>query len=158
MDSIILQNTVTSLLKKTDEQQKQLLRHFTKMPEESKINVMGINRNTFHHLRQTNQDVDLSTLSYVSLIISIDKYQTKSSDLDKNVIEIRSKVFPKYPKKNKLLNKWALVKELKDDKGLSFRQISEYLRKYQKLSIAHSTIYELWKDIENKKGITNDNR
>ena len=158
MNSALLQNTVTNLLKKTDKEQKQLLRHFTKMPPESKMKVMGIKREIFHPLRQNNQGIDLSILSYVSLILSIEKYQVGSSDLDKNVIEIRSNSFPKHPKKNKLLNKWALVKELKEEKDLSFRQISEYLKKYHKLSIAHSTIYELWQELENIKGITNDKR
>ena len=128
------------------------------MPEESKIKVMSLNRDIFHPLRQNNQEVDLSTLSYVSLILSIDKYQEESSDLDKNVIEIRSNSFPKHPKKNKLLNRWALVKELREEKDLSFRQISEYLKKYHKLSIAHSTIYELWQELENKEGRKNDDR
>mgnify|MGYP000355483912 CR=1 FL=1 len=41
------------------------------------------------------------------------------------------------------------VKELKNDIGYSFRNISEYFKKYHRFSIAHTTIQNKWKKLEN---------
>lgn len=65
---------------------------------------------------------------------------------------MRLKSFREYPKKDKLIGKWALIKELKTVKKLSWREISQYLKKYHKLDVAHSTIYDLWKKLEKEEG------
>lgn len=148
MDAVVMHSTVTRLLKKTDEEQKICLRGFVKMPLESKMKVMELNRDVFYPLKQENKDIPLPILSYVAMILAIEKYRDQTSGLDKNMIDVRAKSFRKQPKRDKLIGKWALIRSLKNDKNLSFRQISNYLKKYHKLSVVHSTIYDLWCEFE----------
>lgn len=146
-----MRSIVVRLLKKTDEEQKAILRAFVSMPLESKMKAMELNRNIFYPLKQENRDIPLPILSYVAMILAIEKYRAQTTGLDKNVIDVRAKSFRKQPKRDKLIGKWALIRSLKNDKNLSFRQISNYLKKYHKLSVAHSTIYDLWRELEVEK-------
>ncbi|MFA5454780.1 MAG: hypothetical protein WC272_05625 [Sulfurimonas sp.] len=148
MSELSNHNTVVRLLKKTDEEQKSILRAFASIPLESKVIIMELNRDVFYPLKQENKDVPLPILSYVAMILAIEQYRDQTSGLDKNVIDVRAKSFRKQPKRDKLLGKWALVKLLKNDENLSFRQISNYLQKYHKLNVVHSTIYDLWNELE----------
>jgi len=141
-------NTVVRLLKKTDEEQKAILRSFLKMPLESRVKAMEESRAIFYPLKENNKDVPLHLLSYVSLVLAIVKYQHITDDIKKYTVAIRSKSYRKQPKRDKLLGKWALIKLLKNDENLSFRQIAAYLYKYHKLSVVHSTIYDLWCELE----------
>jgi len=47
MDADLLHSTITRLLKKTDIEQKQVLRSLIKMPIESRVKVMEISKDTF---------------------------------------------------------------------------------------------------------------
>lgn len=151
MSELSNHNTVVRLLKKTDEEQKAILRAFASIPLEAKVMIMEFNRDVFYPLRQENRDIPLPILSYAALILAIEKYRAQTTGLDKNVIDVRAKSFRKQPKRDKLIGKWALIRSLKNDKNLSFRQISIYLKKYHKLSVAHSTIYDLWRELEIRK-------
>jgi hypothetical protein len=146
-----MRSIVVRLLKKTDEEQKAILRAFVSMPLESKMKAMELNRNIFYPLKQENRDIPLPILSYVAMILAIEKYRAQTTGLDKNVIDVRAKSFRKQPKRDKLLGKWALIRSLKNDKNLSFRQISNYLKRFHKLSVVHSTIYDLWRELEIRK-------
>lgn len=147
MDVLNMQKAVERLLKKTDEEQKQSLRKLIKMPLEGRVKVLEINRGIFYPLREMNKDLDVSLLSYISLIKSVEKYQENTNDLDRNVVELRSKSIRIHPKRDKVIGYWALIKELKN-KGLSYRKIAAYLKKYHKLEVVHSTIYDLWNELE----------
>ncbi len=144
---------VTRLVKKTDEEQKAILRSFVKMPLESRVKIMEESRAIFYPLKEENKDVSLQILSYASLILAIVKYQDVADDVQKHIVTMRSKSFRKQPKRDKLLGRWALIKSLKNDENLSFRQIAAYLQKYHKLSVVHSTIHDMWCELEvTKKG------
>jgi len=151
---IAIQNQVTYILKTTDEEDKQALRSFVKMPLLSRVKVFEEQKKVFHSIKaRITEDVSLSVLSYSSLVIAINKYNNSIDVVDKNILEIRSKTVRKFAKKEKLLAKWALIKELKNSQGLSFREIVKYLKKYHKLEVVHSTVYDLWKELEcNEKG------
>ena len=154
-----MRSIVVRLLKKTDEEQKSILRAFASIPLESKVIIMELNRDVFYPLKQENKDVPLPILSYVAMILAIEKYRAQTSKLDKNIINVRAKSFRKQPKREKLLGKWAIIKSLKNDEGLSFRQIATYLQKYHKLSVVHSTIYDMWCELEiTKKGEKENDR
>jgi len=153
MDITLLQNQVTQLLKSTNEEQKQTLRVFSKMPLESRVKVFEGHKKTLYSLRDKHNKVDISILSYASFILAVNQYVSDTSDIDKNTLDLRTRSMRKFAKREKLLGKWALIKELKNVKGLSFRQIAKYLKKYHKLEVVHSTVYDLWKELkENKKG------
>lgn len=54
---------------------------------------------------------------------------------------------PKARKKEKLLQYYPLVKQLKQA-NTSYRDISDYLLKYHKFKISYSTVYKLYNKIE----------
>ena len=148
-----MQNKITNLLRMTYEQQKQILRSFSKLPIEACIQVFQGHRQIFYTLKNSHKNTDLAILSYISFVLSVNEYITNTTDIDKNSLDVRAKSIRRFGKREKLLSKWALIKELKNDKDLSFRQIVKYLQKYHKLGVAHSTVYDLWKELEeNKKG------
>jgi len=142
---------VEKLLKMTNEQQKEILRFFVKLPLEFKLEVYDNNRNIFHKLREKEPDISLSILSYSALVLSIKLHQNGTHALDRNVINIRSKSIRRQPKRDILIGKWSLVKELKNKKKLSLRQICNYLKKYHKIDVASSTLHALWHEFETKK-------
>lgn len=148
-----IEKVLQVIIKQTLEQQNQLLRYYSKLPLESKVNIMEIKRKLFYKIHQNNSVTPIGVLLYAALILSIEKFKDEISEIDKNTLEIRSKEFRKQPKREKLISYWALVKSLKNDKDLSFRQISTYLEKYHKFRVAHSVIYELWQifEIKNKE-------
>lgn len=148
---------ITRLLKSGQEEQKASLRKFIKLSIDEKIEVFEIQRDTFYKIKQVNKDVSIHVLSYVAHIKAINKYHSDVKNIDRFAAKIRERTFKKQPKKDKLLGCWALVKTLKNDKNLSFRQISKYLKKYHKFEVVHSTIYDLWKELENKKKGENKN-
>lgn len=150
---------VMRLLKITDEEQKAILRSFVKMPLESRVKVMEESRAIFYPLKEENKDMALQVLSYASLILAIVKYKDTTDALKRHTVAIRSKSYRKQPKRDKLLGKWALIKSLKNDENLSFRQIAAYLQKYHKLSVVHSTIHDMWCELEmSKKGEKENDR
>jgi len=153
MEGVLLENQVTQLLKSTNEEQKQTLRVFSKMPLESRIKVFTGHKKMIYASKDKYRGIDISVLSYTSFILAVNQYVSAITDIDKNTLDIRTNSLRKFTKREKLLSKWALIKELKTDKGLSFRQIAKYLKKYHKLEVVHSTIFDLWKEFEeNKKG------
>jgi len=153
MDITLLENQVTQLLKSTNEEQKQTLRFFSKMPLESRVRVFERHKQTLYSLRDKHNKVDIPILSYASFILAVDQYVSTITEIDKNTLDLRAKSMRKFAKREKLLTKWALIKELKNVKKLSFRQIATYLKKYHKLEVVHSTVYDLWKELEeNKEG------
>lgn len=136
------------IVKTTEEAQKQILRKFVNLPIGSKLEIMKLNRNIFYKFREKHQDVSMEILSYTSLLKAIEKFCEKQPELDLNIVKMRSKTVKKQPKQDRLLDRWALIKELKS-KNLSYREVSKYLKKYHKLDVAHSTIYAMWQELEN---------
>ena len=51
-------------------------------------------------------------------------------------------------KREKLLNLWSKVQELKGE-GFSFRAISDYLLGHHRFEVSHTYIRNLWKELEN---------
>lgn len=151
MDVTQLENKVAQLLKLTNEQQKQTLRVFSKMPLESRVKVFEWHKKMIYELKDKHREVDISILSYTSFILAVNQYITDTTDIDKNTLALRATSIRKFAKREKLLSKWALIKELRNVKGLSFRQIAKYLKKYHKLEVVHSTVYDLWKELEYNK-------
>lgn len=148
-----------------EEQQNALLRLFSRLSLSLKIDIFTNQKKIFFKLKEKNSDVDLSILTYCALILSIENYANEKndfeklriSDLDKNQIlkftSNKAKLFISkqariQTKRDKLLKFWAVVKTLKEKENFSFRQICDYLKKYHKLDVAHSTIYNLYVELE----------
>lgn len=158
---------IEHLLKMSLEQQKSTLRYFSRCPPEISIQILVNKIAIFHKLRQENADVDKGVIEYCTLILSIKSHHEDELSLkDKSfagmdIEEIRSisqkkanhfirSIKKPDPKREKLLGYWAVVRSLKLEQNFSFRQIALYMIKYHKLSVAHSTIYQLWQELENE--------
>ena len=135
----------------TEEQQNALLRFFARISIEKKLEVMEDSRKKFYKLKEKNKESTLRELSYISLLKSIKSLQNNSSDIELKLIKMRCRNVKIAKKREKVIAKWSLIKTLKKEQGLSFRQISQYLEKFHKLKVAHSLIFELWQKIENNK-------
>jgi len=107
------------------------------MPLESRIKVFTGHKKMIYASKDKYRGIDISVLSYTSFILAVNQYVSAITDIDKNTLDIRTNSLRKFTKREKLLSKWALIKELK----------------YHKLEVVHSTIFDLWKEFEeNKKG------
>ena len=131
------------------EQQKQLLRFFSRVVLETKLKIMQTQREIFHILKNLHKDKDIdnATLTYSSLVISISAERKNSNS---NAKIFKAKKFRRSSKKEKILEKWAIVKSLKNNEKLSFRQISAYLQKYYRFNVSYSLIHKIWSELEEK--------
>lgn len=147
---ILSSSGFVAITKLTTEQQNQLLRYLAKQALENKVKIMEINRDIFYPLKQKYSDVSVAVLSYSSLVLAIQKFKNQTSEVDLNAVNIRTKSFRRQPKKDRLIGYWALVKTLRNENNLSFRQIAQYLKKYHKFDISHSVIFDSWSEFETK--------
>lgn len=144
------------IIKKTIIEQRRLLKFFAKMNLIQQKEIINNQRTIFHKLKNiTQKNIDNSTLTLASLIISIDTFILAQNNTELNFIKFNNKNIKKY-KTEKLLTYWSIVKELKVKKNMSFREISNFLKKYHKLEISYSLIYKVWSEIE-KNHFTIDN-
>lgn len=145
METIKQTENITKL---TNETQSQLIRAFARLPTEERPVVMKLQKSLFHALRQKYNEVSLELLSYTSLILAIKEQQDGLHEVDKKSFVIKRHTRRKSRAKEKLLGYWALIKTLKLEKQMSFRDIASYLQKYHKFEVTHSTVYELWREFE----------
>jgi len=142
------------ITKLNQESQNQRLRLFAKVDISTKLKILQLQKQIFHKLKNSYCDVDNVVLTLSSIILAVDGIAKELNIVHLNAIKLRGKNNTSKIKRQKLLRYWAIVKTLKLEQKMSFRQISEYFLKYHKLKISYSTIYELWKELEentNKK-------
>jgi len=142
---------VEKLTKINLETQNQILRLFVKVDISTKLKILEQQKSSFHILKSTYVDVDNAILTLVSLILATDSV-TKSIDrVNLNAIKLRGKNNKAKIKRQRVLGYWAIVRTLKIEQKMSFRNISTYFAKYHKLEVSYSTIYDLWIELEKKK-------
>ena len=88
-----------------------------------------------------------------SLVLAIDAVDKELDDVNLNAIKLRGKNNKAKIKRQKVLGYWAIVRTLKLEQNMSFRDIATYFAKYHKLDVAHTTIHGLWKELENNTNI-----
>lgn len=144
-------NEIQKLTQLSDEAQNQQLRFFARANLEIRLKILTNQKQIFHKLKGLHTNIDNVLLTLSSLLIAI-KEETYSLDhVDMNLIKLRGQNNKRRLKRDILLGYWAIIKKLKHDESMSFREISEYLRKYHHQEIAYSTIYAVWQEIEEKK-------
>ena len=84
-----------------------------------------------------------------SLVLAIDSVVKELDDVSFNAIKLRGKNNKNKIKREKLLSYWGIVRTLKLEQNMSFRDIAIYFGKYHRLEISYSTIYRLWNELEN---------
>lgn len=131
------------------EAQNQKLRLFARIDLKTKLQILQLQKQLFHKLKSVHCDVDNIVLTLSSLILAIDIFAKELDDVNLNAIKLRAKNNKVKMKRQKLLSYWAIVRTLKLQQNMSFRDIATYFKKYHKLEISYSTIYELWNELEN---------
>jgi len=140
---------VIRLLQMSEDQQKIVIRKFSKLSFEQKMQVFSNHGKNFYALKQKKVELENAVLSYIALIQAISTYVHSETEIIK-ISKIKNGYKRSQSKSDKLIERWSLIKELKNDHKLSFREIAAYLMKYHKIKIAHSTIYDTWKKLEKK--------
>jgi len=158
---------VEKIVKINEDEQNALLRIFSRLPTNEKIEVMADHRKLVYKLKQMHDEISVSILSYAALIMAVQVYKTNQDKLnrlnisDLSLNEIREitamrtklflqKQFRRQSKREYLLNYWSVVRTLKIDEQVSFRKIAIYLKKYHKLDVSYSLIAKTWTEIEKK--------
>lgn len=138
-----------SITKLNLESQNQRLRLFAKVDMTTKLKILTSQKQLFHKLKSAHSDVDNTILTLSSLILAIDAVVKELNDINLNAIKLRGKNNKAKIKRQKMLGYWAIVRTLKLEQNMSFRDIATYFAKYHKLEVSYSTIYELWNELEN---------
>jgi hypothetical protein len=144
--------TLEILTKKTSIQQQKLLRIFAKLDTNQQLKIMNNKNSLFHKIRSKNKEIEENSIfTLAAFIIAIDEFITQLNCTEKNLIKFNNKRNKSNLKKQKLLQVWSIIKELKENKNMSFRNISNYLKEYHKINISYSLIYQKWNEIEEKR-------
>ncbi len=152
-----LQSQIEVLTKMPIEEQNQKLRLFARLDIATRVLICDKQKSVFHVLRSHNSKVHKSELTYSSLILAIAIVLYEMNPESINALLIRAKKFNPQKKRQKLLNYWAIVKQLKREENMSFRDISDYLRKHRKFEVSYSLIYQMWHELEKKDEKGSDN-
>ena len=140
---------IEHLTKLHQESQNQKLRLFAKVDITTKLKILSSQKQLFHKLKSAYSDVDNTILTLSSLVLAIDSVVNELDDVNLNAIKLRGKNNKAKIKRQKVLGYWAIVRTLKLEQNMSFRDIATYFAKYHKLEVSYSTIYELWNELEN---------
>ena len=145
--------TIETITKLNQESQNQRLRLFAKVDISTKLKILDLQKQLFHKLKSVHSDVNNTVLTLCSLILAVDTIEKKLDDVNLNAIKLRGKNIKTKVKREKVLGYWAIVRSLKLEQNMSFRDISAYFAKYHKLDVSYSTIYDLWNELEKKMEI-----
>ena len=138
--------TITKL---NQECQNQRLRLFAKVDISTKLKILALQKQQFHQLKNAHSDIDNVILTLSSLILAIDAIEKEFDDVNLKAIKLRAKNSKTKVKRQKVLGYWAIVRTLKLEQNMSFRDIATYFAKYHRLEISYSTIHALWIELEN---------
>jgi hypothetical protein len=144
---IINCETITKL---NQESQNQRLRLFAKVDISTKLKILDKQKELFHKLKSAYSNVDNTVLTLATLILAIDLVVKEFDNVNLNAIKLRAKNNKAKIKRQKVLGYWSIIRTLRLNQKMSFRDISIYFAKYHKLEVSYSTIYELWNELENK--------
>lgn len=143
-----------AITKMNQESQNQKLRLFAKVDITTKLKILDQQKSIFHKLRGFYSDVDNAILTFSSLVLAIDFVVKEIDNVNLNAMKLRSNSIKKQNSKRiKLLSYWSIVKTLRLEQNMSFRDISNYLVKYHRFQVSYSIIYKTWNEIELKKEI-----
>ena len=150
VDKII--KSCETITKMNQESQNQELRLFAKVDITTKLKILDQQKSIFHRLRGFYSDVNNAILTFSSLILAIDLVVKEIDNVNLNAMKLRSINIKKQNlKRAKLLSYWSIVRTLRLERNMSFRDISNYLVKYHRFQVSYSIVYQLWNEIELKK-------
>ena len=147
-ETLVMIEILEKTTKLNQEIQNQKLRLLARVDFDTKIKIFKEQKQLFHKLKGAYSDVDNAVLTLSSLILAIDSIVKELDDVNLNAIKLRGKNNKSKIKRQKVLGYWAIVRTLKLEQNMSFRDIANYFAKYHKLKVSYSTVYELWNELE----------
>lgn len=145
-----LESKIEQLTKLSTELQNQKLRLFARVDTSTKLKILERQNPVFHKLKSIYSDIDNSLLTLASLVLSINDVLKEIDTVNFNAIKLKTKSVRQKAKRDRLLGYWAIIRTLRFEQKLSFREISQYLKKHHKLEVAHSTVHKVWGELETK--------
>ncbi len=139
---------IMSITKMSYEEQNYQLRLFARMDLATKLQITEHQNPIFHKLRIKHQDIGKVILSFSAHILAIDSVLGQLDDVALNASKFNNKSIRAKSKREKIISYWAIVRSLKLEQKMSWRGVKQYLFKYHKLSVAHSTLFTLWNELE----------
>ena len=143
-------NDIEKITKMDEEKRNYFIRVFSKLGLVAKLDVCELQRNLFHKIRINYPDVHNSVLTLCSLILAIQKVVKNMDTTQYRALKIRGSRKSSQKKRQKLLSYWSIVKQLREQEKMSFREIEKYFAKYH-MDVSYSTIYGLWVELESNK-------
>lgn len=138
------------LTRKSSREQKRLLRLFAKLTFSQRKDVLKKQRSIFHTLRsRRGKEFDNETLTLASQILAIEEYEDSLDEYELKLLKHNEKKTNKNNKTEKLLVLWAVIKDLKENKNMSFREIANFISD-TKFEVSYSLIFQEWKKHEEK--------
>ncbi|MFW9626224.1 hypothetical protein SUSP_002382 [Sulfurospirillum sp. 'SP'] len=140
---------IENITKQTYELQNQHLRLFARVDLAMKLHILQFQKPLFHKLKSAYGDVDNAVITLASLVLSIDAVAKELDLIKLNAMKLKVQPNKMKLKRQKLIDYWAIIKTLRNEQNMSFRQIAKYFQKYHKFEISHSMIQKIWNEIEN---------
>lgn len=138
------------LTKKPLCEQNRLLKLFAKLTLAQKKEVLKKQRSIFHILKNSNsKNYDNETLTLASQVKAIEQFSNSLDENESKLIKFNNKKANKNNKTKKLLILWSVVKDLKINKNMSFREIADYLTD-TRFEVSHSLVFREWQKYEGK--------
>lgn len=139
------------LTKKPSSEQKRLLKLFVKLTLTQRKEVLKKQRSIFHILRSTKgKEFDNETLTLASQILAIEDYENTLGSHELDLIRFKNKKANKNNKTGKLLVIWSIVKDLKENKNMTFREIADFITD-TRFEVSYSLVFREWKKFEKKE-------
>ena len=142
---------IENITKQTYELQNQHLRLFARVDLAMKLHILQFQKPLFHKLKSAYGDVDNAVITLASLVLSIDAVAKELDLIKLNAMKLKVQPNKMKLKRQKLIDYWAIIKTLRNEQNMSFRQIAKYFQKYHKFEISHSMIQKTWHELEHTK-------
>lgn len=151
---------VDQITKMSEKQQHLALLLLAKLPIEIRLELFEKHKTVFYKLKQRHAEISPSVLSYCALLIVSLSYKNNQEMLQQenfknlsleDILKLskqRIQLFKQSKQRRKLkydlvIDHWSLIKTLVTH-NISFRDISDYLKKYHRINISYSTIYQIY--------------
>lgn len=139
------------LTKKPTAEQKRLLKLFVKLTFTQRKEVLKKQRSIFHILRSTKgKEFDNETLTLASQILALEDYENSLDTHELDLIKFKNKKANKNNKTGKLLVIWSIIKDLKENKNMTFREIADFITD-TRFEVSYSLVFQEWKKFEKKE-------
>ncbi len=145
------QHVIDCHLKISEEQQRQRLRIFARCTLTEWLEIMRMHREFIYRLKNSNPNEDISILSYIALNFALGEHIRLSGTIESKANKVRAKHEKRNRQREQLLRYWSIVRNLKIEQGLSYRDIATFLKKDKKFEVDHSTIWKLWNELETQE-------